>query len=450
MNNNVIVGNPTKKFFIEMITRDISIEDAIIDLLDNSIDGANRINPNDYRGLTISISINESEFIIEDNCGGFSLETAQKYAFRFGRPEDAPITNNTIGRFGIGMKRSLFKIGKNFEVETQNDKDHFKVEVDVEKWSKRQQNVIDAQGNQITIDDWNFQYTIIEDKRFAENGTKIRVVNLNNEVKDLFADDAFLRDLSNDIQKLLNFSLLKGITILLNGKNLTGHRIDMLCSDNLIPFHADGKINNVSYRIIAGLGEIGEPKRSGWYIYCNNRLVLEADQTNITNWGISPIPQWHINHVMFRGLLFLDSTETLDLPLTTTKKGIDATSEIYKKILPLMKMAMISVLDFLKKIPLLDDPNGYRLMLCETCNKVSANELKYYDFKEHAEKIFTAPELNIDAISQRHGQVRIAFDADKKIANNAKNHADAKSYKELGKIVFDYYIHMEDIQDEES
>ena len=449
-NNNVIVGNPTKKFFIEMITRDISIEDAIIDLLDNSIDGANRINPNDYRGLTISISINESEFIIEDNCGGFSLETAQKYAFRFGRPEDAPITNNTIGRFGIGMKRSLFKIGKNFEVETQNDKDHFKVEVDVEKWSKQQQNVIDAQGNQITIDDWNFQYTIIEDKRFAENGTKIRVVNLNNEVKDLFADDAFLRDLSNDIQKLLNFSLLKGITILLNGKNLTGHRIDMLCSDNLIPFHADGKINNVSYRIIAGLGEIGEPKRSGWYVYCNNRLVLEADQTNITNWGISPIPQWHINHVMFRGLLFLDSTETLDLPLTTTKKGIDATSEIYKKILPLMKMAMISVLDFLKKIPLLDDPNGYRLMLCETCNKVSANELKYYDFKEHAEKIFTAPELNIDAISQRHGQVRIAFDADKKIANNAKNHADAKSYKELGKIVFDYYIHMEDIQDEES
>ena len=450
MNNNVIVGNPTKKFFMEMITRDISIEDAIIDLLDNSIDGANRINPNDYRGLTISISINESEFIIEDNCGGFSLETAQKYAFRFGRPEDAPMTNNTIGRFGIGMKRSLFKIGKNFEVETQNEKDHFKVEVDVEKWSKQQQNVIDAQGNQITIDDWNFQYTIIENQRFAENGTKIRVVNLNNEVKDLFADDAFLRDLSNDIQKLLNFSLLKGITILLNGKNLTGHRIDMLYSDNLIPFHADGKINNVSYRIIAGLGEIGEPKRSGWYIYCNNRLVLEADQTNITNWGISPIPQWHINHVMFRGLLFLDSTETLDLPLTTTKKGIDATSEIYKKILPLMKMAMISVLDFLKKIPLLDDPNGYRLMLCETCNKVSANELKYYDFKEHAEKIFTAPELDIDAISQRQGQVRIAFDADKKIANNAKNHADAKSYKELGKIVFDYYIHMEDIQDEES
>ena len=40
---NIIEGSPTKQFFIDMITRDISIEDAIIDLLDNSIDGANRL-----------------------------------------------------------------------------------------------------------------------------------------------------------------------------------------------------------------------------------------------------------------------------------------------------------------------------------------------------------------------------------------------------------------------
>ena len=35
MNSNIIEGNPTKTFFIDMITRDISIKDAIIDLLDN-------------------------------------------------------------------------------------------------------------------------------------------------------------------------------------------------------------------------------------------------------------------------------------------------------------------------------------------------------------------------------------------------------------------------------
>ena len=43
--DNIIQGNPTKGFFIEMITRDISIKDAILDLLDNSIDGANYFHP---------------------------------------------------------------------------------------------------------------------------------------------------------------------------------------------------------------------------------------------------------------------------------------------------------------------------------------------------------------------------------------------------------------------
>lgn len=55
MNTSIIEGNPTKKFFIEMITRDISIEDAIIDLLDNSIDGATQINSNDLSGFVINL-----------------------------------------------------------------------------------------------------------------------------------------------------------------------------------------------------------------------------------------------------------------------------------------------------------------------------------------------------------------------------------------------------------
>ena len=171
--NNIIEGNPTKKFFIEMITRDISIEDAIIDLLDNSIDGANRRNAENYEGLVINITINSSEFVIDDNCGGFSLETAQKYAFRFGRPEEAPNDQNTIGRFGIGMKRSLFKMGKEFQVETQTEVDHFKIDVDVAQWSKQQQVMTDTTGKTISVDDWNFNYQLIEGRN-AQNGTIIK------------------------------------------------------------------------------------------------------------------------------------------------------------------------------------------------------------------------------------------------------------------------------------
>ena len=448
MNTNVIQGNPTKQFFIEMITRDISIEDAIIDLLDNSIDGANRINTENYTGLWINLTINDGEFTIEDNCGGFSLETAIKYAFRFGRPDDAPKANNTVGRFGIGMKRSLFKIGKNFTVESQCGDDHFKVEVDVDEWSRRTKKITTEDGVDATIDDWSFSYESV-DKSNKNDGTIIRISNLNTEVIDLFADNVFLNDLSEDIQKLLNFSLLKGIKITLNGRVLSGKRIDLLISESSKPYYADGTLDEVKYRIIAGLGGIGEPKNSGWYIYCNNRLVLEADTSNITGWGVHPIPQWHINYVMFRGILFLDSKETLNLPLTTTKKGIDATSEVYKALLPVMKNAMIKVFEFLKRIPQMgDQANDYRQMLCDTFDKISAVELKEYDFTELAPKNFLAPQLDLDLISRKKLVTRIAYDVNKDLADLARDHAEAKSYKELGNITFDYYLKMEDISNE--
>lgn len=450
MSDNIIQGNPTKKFFIEMITRDISIEDAIIDLLDNSIDGANKINPKDYSGLKIELVVNSNEFRIQDNCGGFPLGTAQKYAFRFGRPDEAPKVNNTVGRFGIGMKRSLFKIGKKFVVESETEEDHFKVEVDVDEWSKKKMKIMTDEG-ETTIDDWNFNYNIIENNSLGYHGTIIQVLNLNNEVKDLFSDSGFLADLTDDIQKLLNFSLLKGIEIKLNGRILKGQKIELLYSDNSKPYYADGNVGEVRYRIIAGLGEIGEPKRSGWYVFCNNRLVMEADTSSITGWGVAPIPNWHINFVMFRGLLFLDSEETLNLPLTTTKKGVDATSEVYKMVLPLMKSAMVSVLDFLKLIPQMGDKaNGYRQMLCDNYDRKTAVELKTFEFQEHIEKKFDAPELDLDVISQKKDSIRIAYDVNKNAANAAKLHAEARSYKELGAISFDYYMQMEDINYEES
>ena len=428
MVTNIIEGNPTKKFFIEMITRDISIEDAIIDLLDNSIDGANRINPSNYSGLNIYLTVNKDYFEIKDNCGGFSIDTAKRYAFRFGRPEDAPKGNGTVGRFGIGMKRSLFKIGKNFIVESQSKQDAFKVEVDVDDWSKKVRTIKNEDGTSDIIDDWSFTYIEIPNTGKAD-GTSISITNLNSEVGNLFADEGFLTTLADNIQKLLNFSLQKGLTIHLNGKPLSGKRVELLLSNNTTPYHIEGIINNVRYKLIAGLGGIGEPKLSGWYIYCNNRLVLEADTSSITGWGVQPIPKWHINYVMFRGILFLDSEETLNLPLTTTKKGIDATSEVYKAILPLMKNGMIKVFEFLKKIPQMgDEANDYRTMLWENTSKIGAVELKALNFS-NAAKIFIAPPLDTDIIARKKSTVRIAYDVAKQTAEAAKEHAEAKSYK---------------------
>ena len=445
MSTNIIEGNPTKKFFIEMITRDISIEDAIIDLLDNSIDGATQINPNDLSGFVINIEIDANKLSIKDNCGGFSLDRAQRYAFRFGRPEDAPTIKNSVGRFGIGMKRALFKMGKKFSVESQKDLEHFLVNVNVDEWCDKVKQVNTLDGKTIEIDDWTFESMTIDDRN-SEDGTTIVVTDLKEDVKALFGNEDFLNSLYVSITKMLCFSLIKGMKITLNNKTLTANCPELFISENSRPYFIEGDIDDVHYKIVAGLGRIGEPKLSGWYVFCNNRLVLEGDQTSLTGWGVNSIPKWHIDYVMFRGFVFLDSQETSKLPLTTTKKGLDASSTIYRKILPHMRNGMIRVTSFLKAVTgLKEEANDYRKLIGDTSDKMNINDIRSYCSENVGERSFIAPVLDLQKIAEKKDTVRVAYDVNKKTADVAKNNADVSSYKELGKTTFNYYIKMEGI-----
>ena len=119
-------ASPTKEFFVRMITRDISLYDCILDLLDNCLDGARRKlapgggdNPviESYSGFYANIYVSSNEFRIEDNCGGISISDAIDYAFQFGRRPDALTEGEfSIGLYGIGMKRAILKIGKGINI----------------------------------------------------------------------------------------------------------------------------------------------------------------------------------------------------------------------------------------------------------------------------------------------------------------------------------------------
>ena len=412
---NIIQGNPTKSFFIEMITRDISIKDSILDLLDNSIDGANKLNPINYDGLFIDLTINKNEFIVKDNCGGFNLDTAQKYAFRFGRPDEAPTTEGSIGRFGVGMKRALFKIGQNFEVESKTESDHFQIDVDVKKWKQQKAKIKNERDELIEVDDWNFSYSIITNESINLDyyGTYIKVINLYKEVSSIFEENSFLIELEDDIERLLNFSLEKGIKITLNGKVLKKKGIVLFNSESK-PYLVEKNIDGVTIRLAAGLSYVGEPKTSGWYIYCNDRLVLEADQSEITLWGTTGIPKWHPDYVMFKGIIFFDSDDTLKLPLTTTKKGIDSTAEIYTKAKFYIREAMTTILAFLKDIRNLgNEANEYRIILGEQEDVVSVKDLKSTSIS--LERSFSAPVLDYEKISVKKNNARISFEEPEKI-----------------------------------
>ncbi len=145
MSAPVINASPTKEFYISIITKDISLLDAIKDLVDNCVDGARSLRGDgSYEGLFAHIEVKPDSFLIVDNCGGISVDTATNYAFRFGRAKGAPSIDGSIGQFGVGMKRALFKMGKKFEVKSVAKDSRFVLKVDVDQWTA----LMDAQGHE--------------------------------------------------------------------------------------------------------------------------------------------------------------------------------------------------------------------------------------------------------------------------------------------------------------
>ena len=115
---------PVKSFFVSMLTRDIDLDEAILDLLDNCVDGIRRKGVKEgqkpFEGYWAEITFDRQTFSIADNCGGIPWELSD-YAFRMGRdPEREPDATGVVGVYGIGMKRAIFKMGGSCVISTQS------------------------------------------------------------------------------------------------------------------------------------------------------------------------------------------------------------------------------------------------------------------------------------------------------------------------------------------
>lgn len=427
--SNIVNASPTKDFFIQMLTKDIKLERAIIDLIDNSIDGAKNLRGNeDFDGLWVKINISDSLFSIKDNCGGFSLDIAKNYAFMFGRPSNSDHdVKHSVGRFGVGMKRALFKIGNLFEVESQNGEDHFQVTVDVNNWSK--------------IGDWNFEYENTDlqtDDLDSIEGTSIKVTNLNSDVLDEFSSDIFIKNLKDEIERTLSFSLDKKLNIFINGVQLNKSGLSLLEYNDLKPFFKSFDVKGVNIKIYAGIGK-ASPDDAGWYIYCNDRLVLEKDKTNLTGWegkrfGNSNIQKFHHIYAMFRGFIFFSSDDAKLLPMTTTKTGVDSNSTVYKAARNEMINAMSQVITFLKTFNSDEERNS----VITSSDEIDIIELttKTYDSKFIYPTIEQIGEVN-DTLTT------ISFKADKKNVQRSKDYFNVSANWQLGEKIFEYFIKSE-------
>jgi hypothetical protein len=347
-------ANPTKAFFVRMITRDITLEDCIFDLIDNSIDGAwelsggqpmNLGDQTDLSPYKISIDIQNDSFSIQDNCGGITLDDAVDYAFTFGRKEDAETENFSIGVYGIGMKRAVFKLGTDIKIQStftdNGTKSSFCVPIMVNDWLASDK------------EHWDFDIDVSED--LPQPGVKIFVSKLTDVAQRSFESPRFIQNLRRLISRDYALHLHRGLTIEVQGKAVVGWAIELREGGDFSPMRATFteriQDEDVYVELLAGMAasppDSTEPtedfdeslNRSGWYVVCNGRIVLAADKTATTGWGTEGWPQWHPQYSGFMGIIVFSSRRADLLPLTTTKRSVDETSAVFRQFRAKMREA---------------------------------------------------------------------------------------------------------------
>ena len=368
---DTVSASPSKNFFVDMLTRDIDLTDAILDLLDNCIDGILR-QPKDekpaeslepgkpYKGYWAKITATPEEFSITDNCGGIPRDLAINKAFRLGRSKTDTVEQDkdipTIGMYGIGMKRALFKMGRHSKVISRHSGDAYCVEIskdwldDDEHWELI---LNDIDNTSVDLD---------------SDGTSITVSSLHSGIADQFNknSNSFLTNLKKEIANLFALIIGKGFEVSLNGEIINPVSFAILFPKNwkqvetIQPYAYKATIKAVEvelavgfYRELAAESELDSeqqlPRRTdnaGWTIICNDRVVLHHDKTPITGWGMRNVPKYHTQFIAIGGVVRFSSNNSLELPLNTTKRGLDTSSSTYRHTLPRMMEGLKKFTDF--------------------------------------------------------------------------------------------------------
>lgn len=348
-----VSASPNKDFFVHMLTRDIELGDAILDLLDNCVDGIVRSlgtglkKDKPYTKYFAKITLTPTKFLIEDNCGGIPLELAKTKAFHMGRPPGHRNDAATVGMYGIGMKRAIFKIGQQCEVRSRSGSEAFEVEI--------------SKGWLSDAENWDLPIRRLDLDEIPKPGTTIEIGELRPEVARRFDEkkDAFVTDFIKFVSQHYSIIIEKGFRVSINGKPVSPAPFKLLSSDIktskkgglLAPYLLQAKINGVDvtvavgfYRRIPDEAEVEAEQEeraskddAGWTIVCNDRVVVYRDKTRLTGWGEAGVPNYHGQFIAISGIVVMQSTDPWKLPLTTTKRGIDPSSDTYSVIKDYMR-----------------------------------------------------------------------------------------------------------------
>lgn len=355
-------ASPVKSFFVSMLTRDIQLEEAILDLLDNCVDGILRSKGGNgsrpYEGFNANITFSADSFSIHDNCGGIPWRL-HSYAFRMGRAPDRPRDESgSVGVYGIGMKRAIFKMGMHCLISTRNEEDQYEVEITPD-WITNE-------------NEW--EIPVREADNSADyDGTTIVVGDLYPGIAKTFGEGA--KSFSSDLRRMIAthyaYIIDKGFEVTVNGDRvrprttrLVHDKRDAAPADAIRPYVFKTAADGVQVYLAVGFtrpipseDEVREEQEAarhssvdaGWTILCNDRAVLYCDRSELTGWGEAGVPRYHTQFIAISGIVDFRSEDPSKLPTTTTKRGIDASSSLYLQVKNKMREGMRLFTDYTNK-----------------------------------------------------------------------------------------------------
>lgn len=329
--------SPNKAFTIDTFTRDASVQECIFDLIDNSIDAArsklkednNLITDSNglvsnYRDLKIQVKIDQKSISVEDNCGGMSPSEIRNGILRFGQPSKAEYS---IGLYGIGLNRAIYKLGNQTSILTETKTDRSEIKIDMDTY--REEN-----------DEWLIPASALPVT--GETGTQLIISALSNEVEHILADPFFTNNFKAESSKRYSYFILKGLQLEINSDTIPPRQIQIRNDGHLSPLvKTYTATNGVRIKITAGQHikhrftiEPDYDKKEndkivedyGWSVICNDRVVIKSNKENKTGWET----HWHTEFNGFVGVVEFIAKDGRKLPWNTAKSDINFTNLAYQ------------------------------------------------------------------------------------------------------------------------
>ena len=422
------------------MSRDISLEACVLDLIDNSLDSyllkysvpISRLifdEPADVpipHKAAIAVACSERQIKVTDTCGGISRARAMKDVFCFGHLPDDKL--GRLGAYGVGLKRALFKIGNRFQIISRAAHEGFQVDLKLDEWAANPE--------------WKIPISFTEGSGSEKTaGTSITITELHEEVKLRIQDGGVQKDIFEDAGRTYPFFIDRCVALTINGQPVPPNPITLGESDGVIraareKFEHDGVRVSLAASVAPASPTPRTAEQAGWNVLCNGRAVVRADKTRLTGWG-TELPSFHSKYTSFVGLASLESDDPLSLPWTTTKRDINRESAVFmraKAVMAAMSKPIITMLN--ARYP--SEPTEVAHI------RSAVSDVKAVSFREVVAKpavgfLFSPPKKT------EKKTARIVFDASLAAIEKVRHHLKRPtlSPSNIGKLAFEHYVRTE-------